>query len=167
MSMVGDMWRDKNWMAIGNALGSGLDGPVDYFTAPTTAFPCGATVNYNTADGYKKYSVLSNIQFAGASLVGVDVYWATPANGLPNKLSNKFDPWTYAYTVKVANGTTSIVVKPTAMSNNASSIKVNGTTVAQGASITVAVAIGNVISVDVVSPDGSSTSNYKFTVAAA
>lgn len=167
MSMVGDMWRDKNWMAIGNALGSGLDSPVDYFTAPTTAFPCGATINYNTADGYKKYSVLSNIQFGGASLVGVDVYWATPSNGLPNKVSNKFDPWTYAYTVKVATGTTSIVIKPTAMSNNATSIKINGSTVAQGASITVAVAIGNVISIDVVSPDGSSTSNYKFTVAAA
>ena len=76
MSMVGDMWRDKNWMAVGNPLGTGLDSPVDYFTAPTTAYPCGATIDYNTADGYRKYSVLSNIEIGGGTLVGVDVYWA-------------------------------------------------------------------------------------------
>ncbi|MDB5895992.1 MAG: hypothetical protein JWQ88_3523, partial [Rhodoferax sp.] len=167
MTMVGDMWRDKNWMAIGNSLGTGLDSPVDYFTAPTTAFPCGATVNYNAADGYRKYSVLSNIEFAGGSLVGVDVYWLPPANGIANKVSNKFDPWTYAYTVKVPAGTTSLVLKPTAMSNNVTSMKVNGTALAQGASVTVPVAVGTVISIDVVSPDGTSTSNYKFTVAVA
>lgn len=167
MSMVGDMWRDKNWMAIGNALGTGLDSPVDYFTAPTAAYPCGATTDYNTADGYKKYSVLSNIEFAGGTLVGVDVYWAAPSNGTPNKLSNKFDPWTYAYTVNVAGGTGSLAVKPTAMSNNITSMKVNGTAVPQGASTTVAVATGTVITIEVVSPDGSSTSTYRFTVAVA
>lgn len=167
MSMVGDMWRDKNWMAVGNSLGTGLDSPVDYFTAPTTAYPCGATVNYNTADGYKKYSVLSNIEIAGGTLVGVDIYWAAPANVVPNKLPNKFDPWTYAYTVNVASGTGSLVVKPTAMSNNISSMKVNGTAVPQGASTTVAVAAGTVITIDVVSPDGSATSTYRLTVALA
>lgn len=165
MSMIGDMWRDKNWMAIGNSIGTGLDSPVDYFTSPTSSYPCGATVNYNTADGYKKYSVLSNIEFAGATLVGVDVYWAAPSNSTPNKVPNKFDPWTYAYTLNVPNGTTSIAIKPTAMSNNISSMKLNGTAVAQGASSTVAVAAGTVISIDVVSPDGSSTSSYKLTVA--
>ncbi|WP_169517083.1 cadherin-like beta sandwich domain-containing protein [Azohydromonas australica] len=165
MTMVGDMWRDKNWMAIGNPLGSGLDQPVDYFTAPTTAYPCGATVNYNAADGFRKYSVLSNIELVGGTLVGVDVYWAPPANGVPNKVSNKFDPWTYAYAVTVPAGTTSLVVKPTAMSNLVSSMKVNGTALAQGASTTVAVAPGSVVTIDVVSPDGSSTSSYKLTVA--
>ncbi|MCM2295499.1 cadherin-like beta sandwich domain-containing protein [Rhodoferax sp.] len=167
MSMVGDMWRDKNWMAVGNSLGSGLDKPVDYFTTPTTNFPCGATIDYNTADGYKKYSVLSNIEIAGGTLVGVDVYWAAPANGVANKLSNKFDPWTYAYTINVPIGTNSILIKPTAMSNNISSMKVNGTAVSQGSGTSVAVAAGTVITIDVVSPDGSSASSYKLTVAQA
>lgn len=167
MTIVGDMWRDKNWMAIGNALGTGLDSPVDYFTAPTTAYPCGATIDYNTADGYKKYSVLSNLDIAGGTLVGVDVYWAAPANGVANKLPNKFDPWTYAYTVNIASGTTSLLIKPTAMSNNVSSMKVNGTAVSQGSGATVAVTAGTVITIDVVSPDGSSTSSYKLTVALA
>ena len=167
MSMVGDMWRDKNWMAVGNPLGSGLDGPVDYFTAPTTAFPCGATIDYNTADGYKKYSVLSNLEITGGTLVGVDVYWAPPANGTPNKLPNKFDPWTYAYTVNAPPGTTSLFIRPTAMSNRISAMKVNGAALAQGAGTAVAVAPGTVITVEVVSPDGSSTSSYKLTVAQA
>lgn len=165
MSMVGDMWRDKNWMAVGNSLGAGLDQPVNYFTAPTTSFPCGATIDYNTADGYKKYSVLSNIEIAGGTLVGVDVYWAAPANGVANKISNKFDPWTYAYTVNVPSGTSSILIKPTAMSNNISAMKVNGTAVAQGSGATVTVAVGTIITIDVVSPDGTSTSSYKLTVA--
>lgn len=167
MTIVGDMWRDKNWMAIGNSLGTGLDSPVDYFTAPTTAYPCGATIDYNTADGYRKYSVLSNLEIAGGTLVGVDVYWAAPANGVANKLPNKFDPWTYAYTVNIASGTTSLLIKPTAMSNNVSSMKVNGTAVSQGSGATVAVTAGTVITIDVVSPDGSSTSSYKLTVALA
>ena len=170
MSMVGDMWRDKNWMAIGNSLGTGLDKPVDYFTAPTTAYPCGATIDYNTADGYKKYSVLGNLEISGGTLVGVDVYWAAPANGVPNKVSNKFDPWTYAYMVKVASATgaaSSIVIKPTALSNNVSAMKVNGTSVAQGASATVAVSAGSVVTIDVVSPDGSSTSRYALSVVTA
>jgi len=165
MSIVGDMWRDKNWMAVGNSLGTGLDKPVDYFSAPTTAYPSSVALDYNTADGFRKYAVLSNIQFTGGTLVGVDVYWAAPANGVPNKIANKFDPWTTVYTVNVPSGRTSLVVTPTAMSNKVTSIKVNGTTVAQGASTTVPVAHGTVISIAVVSPDGSTTANYTFTVA--
>lgn len=165
MSMVGDMWRDKNWMAVGNSLGSGLDKPVDYFSAPTTAYASGVAIDYNTADGFRKYAVLSNIQFGGGTLVGVDVYWAAPSNGVPNKIANKFDPWTTAYTVNVPAGRTSLVVTPTAMSNQVTSIKVNGAAVAQGASATVTVAAGTVIAVQVVSPDGSTTVDYSFTVA--
>ena len=165
MSIVGDMWRDKNWMAVGNSLGTGLDRPVDYFSAPTTAYASGVAIDYNAADGFKKYAVLSNIQFTGGTLVGVDVYWAAPANGVPNKIANKFDPWTVAYTVHVPSGRTSLVVTPTAMSSKATSVKVNGTLVARGASTTVAVAEGTVIDVEVVSPDGSTTARYTFTVA--
>jgi len=165
MSIVGDMWRDKNWMAIGNSIGTGLTSPVDYFSAPTTAFPSGVKVDYNTADGFKKYSQLSNIEISGGALVGVDVYWAAPSNGVPNKLSNKFDPWTTAYTVNVAKGTGSIVLTPTALSNKITSMKVNGTALAQGASTTVAVTAGTRITIDVVSPDASNTSSYVLTVA--
>ncbi len=163
MSIVGDMWRDKNWMAIG-PIGK-YAAAVDYLSAPTTAFPTAVSVNYNSADGYKKYSVLSNVQFTGGTLVGVNVYWAAPANGTPNTLPNKFDPWTYVYTVNVPAGTSSIVIKPTAMSNKISSMKVNGTALAQGNSTSVAVAAGSTITVEVVSPDGSSTSTYTFKVA--
>jgi glyoxylase-like metal-dependent hydrolase (beta-lactamase superfamily II) len=164
MSIVGDMWRDKNWMAIGNSIGSGLDGPVDYFSKPTTVYPCGVSVDYNAADGFRKYSVLSNIEFTGATLVGVDVYWAAPTGGTPNRIAGKFDPWTYAYDLKVAPGTTGIVLVPTAMSNLASSIKVNGNPVAQGSANPVAVAVGTVVTVEIVSADGSTTSSYRFTV---
>ncbi|MDR7378135.1 hypothetical protein J2X19_002814 [Rhodoferax ferrireducens] len=163
MSIIGDMWRDKNWMAIG-PIGK-YAAAVDYLTKPTSAYPCAASIDYNAADGYKKYAVLSNIEISGGTLVGVDVYWAAAANGVANKLPNKFDPWTTGYTINVPTGTTSIVLKPTAMSNKISSMKVNGTALAQGASTTVAVAAGSSIKVDVVSPDGSVTSSYTFTVA--
>ena len=164
MSIVGDMWRNKNWMAIG-PIGK-YAAPVDYLTSPTTAYPTAAAINYNSADGYKKYSVLSNLEIGGGTLVGVDVYFAAPANGVANKMPNKFDPWTLAYTVNVPAGTTSIVVKPTAMSNKIASMKVNGTALAQGASATVAVTVGATVTIEVVSPDGSSTSSYALKIAA-
>lgn len=163
MSIVGDMWRNKNWIAIG-PIGKYAN-PVDYLTKPTTAYPCGATVDYNTAEGYKQYSVLSLVEVTGGTLVGVDVSWAAPANGLPNRLPNKFDPWTYAYTIQVPAGTTGIVLKPTPLSTRVTSTKVNGTAVALGSGVPVAVAAGTAISVEVVSADGSSTSTYTFTVA--
>lgn len=95
----------------------------------------------------------------------MDVYWAAPANGTPNKLSNKFDPWTTAYTVNVPSGTSSIVLTPTPLSSKVTSMKVNGAAVAQGGSSTVAVAAGTRITVDVVAQDGSTTSSYVLTVA--
>ncbi|MGF6528770.1 S-layer homology domain-containing protein [Variovorax sp. PvP013] len=164
MSIVGDMWRDKNWMAIG-PIGKYAN-PVDYLTQPTTAFPCGATVNYNAADGHRKYSQLANVEIDGGALVGVDVHWAAPANGVPNRLPGKFDPWTYAYTVNVPRATGRIAVQPFAMSGKASALRVDGAAVAQGASATVAVAAGSRFTIEVVSPDGTATSVYAFSVVA-
>nr|WP_315225177.1 cadherin-like beta sandwich domain-containing protein [uncultured Albidiferax sp.] len=163
MSIVGDMWRDKNWMCIG-PIGK-FAAAVDYLTKPTSVYPTAAAIDYNTADGYKKYAVLSNIEFTGGTLVGVDVYWAAPSNGVANKLANKFDPWTTAYTVNVPAGSTSLVVKPTAMSNKITSMKVNGMALAQGASTTLAVSAGSSFTIEVVSPDGSTTCTYTFSVA--
>jgi hypothetical protein len=165
MSMVGDMWRDRNWMAIG-PIGK-FASPADYLTKPTTAYPCGATIDYNAADGYRKYSVLSNLEIDGGTLVGVDVHWAPPANGMENKQSNKFDPWTYAYRVNVPPGTTHMVVKPTAMSNRIASLRVAGVPAKQGSGVSVAVSAESTVTIDVVSPDGSSSSTYVLTIAAA
>ncbi len=164
MSMVGDMWRDKNWIAIG-PIGK-YASPVDYFTKPTTAYPCGATLDYNTADGFRKYSVLSNIEIDGGTLVGVDIFWAAPVNGIANTQVNKFDPWTYNYRITVPAATRSIMIGPTAMSSKVRSMAVNGTTLKQGTTTTVAVSDGSKITVDIVSPDGASTSNYIFTISA-
>jgi hypothetical protein len=163
MSMVGDMWRDRNWMAIG-PIGKYSD-PVDYLTKPTTAYPCGATIDYNAADGHRKYSVLSNIEISGGTLAGVDIHWAPAANGIANKQSNKFDPWTYSYTINVPSSANSITITPIAMSNRIASMKVNGSAVGQRTSVTVAVASGTRIIVDIVSADQSSTSSYTFTIA--
>jgi hypothetical protein len=41
---------------------------------------------------------------------------------------------------------------------------VNGATLKRGSTATVAVAGGSKITVDIVSPDGTSTSNYTFTI---
>jgi glyoxylase-like metal-dependent hydrolase (beta-lactamase superfamily II) len=165
MSMVGDMWRDRNWMAIG-PIGKCAE-PVDYLTRPTTEYPCHASIDYNTADGYRKYSVLSNLEVSGGTLVGVEVYWNTPANGVANRQSNKFDPWTYEYAIKVPASTRSIAIKPTAMSNRIASMKVNDAAVAQASTTTVAVSAGSRIIVDVLSPDGSTRSTYTLKVAVA
>ncbi len=165
MSMVGDMWRDRNWMAIG-PIGKYAE-PADYLSRPTTAYACGATIDYNAAGGHLKYSVLSNVEFAGGELVGVEVSWSAPANGIANRQSGKFDPWTYAYAVRVPAGTRSLAIKPTAMSNRIRSMKVDGKALKQGASATVAVSAGSRITVEIVSPDGSSASTYTFTIALA
>lgn len=158
MSMVGDLWRDRNWMAIG-PIGK-YAAPVDYLTAPTQAYPCGATIDYNAADGYRKYSVLSNLEVEGGTLVGVDVHWSAPANGQANSLPDRFDPWTYEYTVRVPSGQRTVKLRPTAMSNRIRSLKVNGAAVKQSADTRVAVTDGGAAKIDVVSADGSSTSTY-------
>ncbi len=161
MSMVGDMWRDKDWMAIG-PIGK-FAAPVDYFTRPTTAYPCGATLDHNTADGHLKYSVLSSVAFEGAELVGVDVYWAAPANGVANRLPNKFDPWTYAYRVKLKPGASKVTLRAKTLSTRVRSMTIDGAPAAYDAPVTVAAQAGGHSVVAVVSPDGTSTSRYTFT----
>lgn len=162
MVVVGDMWRDKNW--TGMWVDGAYDGPVNYMTAAHPDYPCANAINYNAADGFKKYSVLSNIEIADGDLVGVDVSWAPPADGVANSLPNKFDPWTYAYDVKVPAANKSIVVTPTAMSGKITSIKLNGAAIQSGASHRVAVSDGAKIAIDVVAPDGVTKSRYVLTI---
>ncbi len=185
-SNVKGMWRDKNWMAVeigANPYPSehkdfrtftetntqtGVVSNVMTAVGTTLSYPCNNTVDYNTAEGYKKYSVLANLEIAGGTLVGVDVYWneKQAAGSVDRKLTNKFDPWTYNYTIKAMAGAGSLTVTPWAMSSKFKSMKVNGTDVAQGASTTVSAAAGSSFTVVVVSPDGSQTSTYTFTVTA-
>jgi hypothetical protein len=162
MSIVGDMWRDKNWMAIWPG---GLYGePVSYLSKPTTAYPIKTTIDYTVTDGYKKYALLSNIDITGGDLVGVDISWAPPANGVANVLHNKFDPWTTDYTIKVPSTSKQIVISPTAMSNKVKSMTLNGASITQGSSHSIAVAAGKKISIAITAPDGVTTSTYTFTV---
>ncbi len=161
------MWHDRNWIAL-EIGGKYSTTTLDCMTQPTAAagYPTNATIDYNGTDGYKKYAVLSNVEIAGGTLVGKDVYWsATPSNGEPNVLANKFDPWTLAYTINVPAATNSITFKPTAMSTKITSMKVNGTAIKQGDSVTVSGAAGTTIKVDIVAQDGVTTASYTFTVA--
>jgi hypothetical protein len=162
MSLVGDMWRDKDWIAIG-PIGK-FAAPVDYFTRPTTAYPCSANIDHNTADGYLKYSVLSSVAFEGAELVGVDVYWAAPANGVANRLPNKFDPWTYAYRVKLQPGASKVTLRAKTLSTRVHSMTIDGAPTAYDAPVTLAAQAGREVAVVVVAPDGTTSSRYTFTL---
>ena len=117
-------------------------------------------LNYNTT-GSGAYSQLSNIQFEGAELVGVDVLFAS---GDINALHNMFDPWTYDYTIKVPHGTKSIKVIATPFSTKATSLRLNGKEVARKSENVVNVSDGTVITIDVVAGDGVTASKYTFTV---
>ncbi len=161
-SVVGDMWRDKNWMAIW--VGGNWGDPVNYLTAANPPYKCGNTIDYNAPGGIEKYSVLSNIQLEGGELAGVDFTWAPPSNGVENALPDKFDPWTYAYDIKVPAGGSTIAVTPVAMSNRIASLKVNGIPVKSRTSRTVPAVDGGRITIDVVAPDGITTSHYVFTL---
>jgi hypothetical protein len=94
----------------------------------------------------------------------VDLTWAPPANGVPNTLPNKFDPWTYAYDIKVPVGIKRIGIVPTAMSGRIRSMKLNGSAIKPGTAITIAVSAGTQISIDIVAPDGITASHYLFTM---
>ena len=175
VSNVKGMWRDKNWMAL--EVGANptahkdfttfTEGTNNVMTSTGLAYPCNNTINYNTADGYKKYSVLANLEVVGGTLEGKDVYWnvAQVAGNVERKLTNKFDPWSYAYTINVPAASNSITVTPWAMSSKFTSMKLNGAAVTQGASVSVAVSAGSRITVDIVAADGVTSSTYTFTVA--
>jgi hypothetical protein len=163
------MWHDKNWIAntIGTYDAESISG---ILTSPDLAWPTGATIDYNAEGGsIRKYSVLANVEIEGGELVGKDVYWNTPtgndAYATPRMLPNKFDPWTYAYDIRVPTGTSSIVFRPMPLSTRITLMKVNGADTEWGASVTVSAGAGNRITVDIVAPDGTTSSSYTFTVA--
>jgi glyoxylase-like metal-dependent hydrolase (beta-lactamase superfamily II) len=161
-SVIGDMWHDKSWVAIW--VGGNWGDPVNYLTAANPPYKCNNTIDYNAPGGIRKYSVLSNIEIAGGDLVGVDLTWATPANGVDNALPNKFDPWTYAYDVAVPAAHSTITVTPASMSRRIVSMTLNGVAMPSGTARTIAVRNDNRFAIDVVAPDGVTASHYVFTV---
>jgi hypothetical protein len=157
------MWYDKNWIA--NEIGGTYNADeLDCLTKPTAdaGYPTNATIDYNGADGYKKYSVLANVEIKGGELDGREVYWSEPVSGVPHVLPNKFDPWYYNYEIKVPPGAGSIVFKPVPLSTKITSLRVNGSSLAWGESVTLPAS--GTITVDVTAQDGSTTSHYTFTV---
>lgn len=161
---IGDMWRDgTNWISLKLAGIMGDD--TEYLTSNP--------INYNGDSGYMKYSVLSNIEFEGGELVGKTVQfapdsqpfsWAGETITVSNSLPNKFDPWSYDYTVKVPEANDEITVIPTTMSTQVKSIRINGKKVDYRSANKVSVENGSVIKIDIVAPDKVTTSTYTFTV---
>lgn len=162
-TIIGDMWRDgTNWIAL--KLKGIMGDNSEYLTS--------SPINYNGKDGYKKYSVLSNIEIEGGELVGTTVEWAPPKKftwagkeiTVKNALSNKFYPWKYEYTIKVPKSRQSITIIPTTMSTKVQSIMLNGKEIGYQSRNTINVDDGTVITLKIVAPDGVTTSTYTFTV---
>jgi len=162
-TIIGDMWRDgTEWIAL--KLKGIMGDNSEYLTS--------SPINYNGKDGYKKYSVLSNIEIEGGELVGTTVEWAPPKKftwagreiTVKNALPNKFDPWTYEYTIKVPKSRKSITIIPTTMSTKVQSITLNGKRIGYQSRNTINVEDGTVINIKIVAPDGVTTSAYTFTV---
>jgi glyoxylase-like metal-dependent hydrolase (beta-lactamase superfamily II) len=164
-TMIGDMWKDGiNWTSI--KVGGIIGDDYENFTKKHH-------VNYNGPDGHLKYSVLSNIEIEGGELVGTTVTWAAPGKPftwagkeitVENSLPNRFDPWTYEYTLNVPKANDEIVIIPVTMSTRVRSIKINGKEVGYRSRNVVPVSDGSVVWIEVVAPDNVTTSTYKFTV---
>jgi len=162
--MIGDMWKDNtDWISL--MIGGVLGDDYEYLTN-------NEYMNYNDARGFMKYSVLSNVEIDGGRLVGTTVGWADSRtfewNGsritVPNSVPDRFDPWTFDYTIEVPSGTSSIVFCPVTMSTKVTSLKLNGREVDYRSENMVIVADGTLITVDIVAPDGKTQSTYTFIV---
>lgn len=162
-TIIGDMWKDgTNWIAI----------KLPGIKGDSTEYLTSSPINYNSKDGYMKYSVLSNIEIEGGELVGKPVQWAEPRSfswagntiTVNNSLQNKFDPWTYDYTIEVPKSNENITIIPTTMSTNVKTIRINGKKVDYRSKTSIRVSDGSVIKIEIIAPDKVTTSTYTFTV---
>ena len=163
-TIIGDMWKDgTNWIAI----------KLPGIKGDNTEYLTSAPINYNGKDGFMKYSVLSNIEIEGGELVGKTVQfapdskpfsWAGNTISVENSLPNKFDPWSYNYTIKVPKTNKNITLIPTTMSTEVKSIKINGKKVKYRSRNDIPVSNGTVVTIEIVAPDKVTTSTYTFTV---
>ena len=163
-TMIGDMWKDgTNWISLKLAGIMGDD--TEYLTNNSIA-------NYNGKDGYLKYSVLSNIEIEGGELIGTTVKWAEPVTfkwagkeiTVENSLTNRFDPWTFNYTIKVPKSQKTITVMPTTMSTKVTSIRLNDKEIGYRSRNEIPVSDGAVFTITVVAPDKTTASTYTFTI---
>nr|WP_321357232.1 cadherin-like beta sandwich domain-containing protein [uncultured Draconibacterium sp.] len=163
VTTIGDMWKDgTDWISL--SIGGMLGDDYEYLTSNSTA-------NYN-AGGFIKYSVLSNIEIDGGDLVGTTVEWADPRSfewagkklTVPNSLTDKFDPWTYNYTIKVPAENNKISITPVTMSTQVKEILLDGKLVEYRSENEVEVSNGQVIDIIVTAPDGETKSTYLFTI---
>ncbi len=163
VTTIGDMWKDgTDWISL--SIGGTLGDDYQYLTSNSTA-------NYN-AGGFVKYSVLSNIEIEGGDLVGTTVEWAKSRSfdwagkkmAVPNSLTDKFDPWTYNYTIKVPAENSKISLTPVTMSTQVKEILLDGKSVEYRSENEVEVYNGQVIDITVTAPDGTTKSTYSFTI---
>ena len=163
VTTVGDMWKDgTDWISL--SIGGTLGDDYEYLTNNSTA-------NYN-AGGFTKYSVLSNIDIVGGDLVGTTVTWADPRTfqwagkelTVANALPDKFDPWTYDYTIRVSAANKKIMIIPTTMSTKVKEIRMDGNLVEYRSKNEIEVADGKVVEITITAPDGISTSTYSFKI---
>lgn len=164
VTTIGDMWKDgTNWISL--SIGGTLGDDYEYLTHNDE-------INYNSENGFMKYSVLSNIEIKGGDLVGTTVEWADPVTftwqgkeiTVNNSLPNRFDPWTYEYTINVPKNNNEITIIPTTMSTKVKFIRINGKKVDYRSENTVKVSDGTVITIDITALDKVTTSTYTFTV---
>lgn len=178
-TMIGDMWKDgTNWISLKLAGIMGddteyLSSITDVQKLPYMSDLANSGINYNGKDGYMKYSILSNIEIEGGKLVGKTVEWAPASKpfewagstiSVSNSLANKFNPWSYDYTIKVPEANDKITIIPTTMSTKVKSIRLNGKQVEYRSRNVVPVSDGTVITIEIVAPDKVTTSTYTFTV---
>lgn len=163
VTTVGDMWKDgTDWISL--SIGGILGDDYEYLTH-------NPEINYNNG-GYTKYAVLSNIEIEGGDLVGTTVQWAEPITfkwagkevTVNNELPDKFDPWTYDYTIKVPAANNKITIIPTTMSKKVTAIRLDGKAVEYRSRNEVEVKDGQVIEISVVAPDGVTGETYSFTI---
>ena len=157
------MWKDgTDWISL--AIGGRFGDEYEYLTNNTTA-------NYN-AGGFTKYSVLSNIEIEGGDLIGTTVEWSAPRTftwageeiTVLNSLPDKFDPWTYDYTIKVPAANNKITIIPTTMSTKVKEIRIDGKMVDYRSRNVIEVSNGQIIKITIVAPDGITTSSYSFKI---
>ncbi len=163
VTTIGNMWKDgTDWISL--SIGGKMGDDYEYLTNNSTA-------NYN-GEGYKQYSVLSNIEIEGGDLVGTTVEWKEPVTfnwegkeiSVANALPDKFDPWTFDYVIKVPASNDKITIIPTTMSTKVTEIRLNGNAIGYRSHNEVEVSDGQNIQISVVAPDGKTSSTYSFTV---
>ena len=132
-TITGNMFTDLyDWAAInlGGVFGTT---PYSYLSAPNAVSSSHPTIDFSQPNAHLKYAVLGNIELSGATLVGTTVTWAAPnaqvtlsdgslwpsTGPVPNSLANKFNPFVFAYTIRVPAGTSRIGVAPIPLASKA------------------------------------------------